>query len=90
MLYSSYHVHPLLAVYFGSPFDRFPAFHTLMSVGRKSFQCAFKMFLLFCTIVKFYSTNRLFTDYYLFSTSVRYLLSRKLSIHVNEAPHLWY
>ena len=26
-----------LAIYFGSPFGRFPTFHTLTSVGRKQF-----------------------------------------------------
>ena len=33
--YLSYHVYPHLAIYFGSPFSRYPTFHTLMSVGRK-------------------------------------------------------
>ena len=33
--YSSYHVYPHLAIYFGSPFGRYPTFHTLTTVGRK-------------------------------------------------------
>ena len=28
-------MHPHLAIYFGSPFGRYPTFHTLTSVGRK-------------------------------------------------------
>ena len=33
--YSSCLVYPHLAIYFGSPFGRYPTFHTLTSVGRK-------------------------------------------------------
>ena len=33
--YSSYHLYPHLAINFGSPFGRYPTFHTLTSVGRK-------------------------------------------------------
>ena len=50
-----------LAIYFGSPFGRYPTFYTPISVGRKTFQYAKRMFPLFCAIVKFCSTNRLFT-----------------------------
>ena len=42
MHYSSYHVHPHLAIYFGSPFSRYPTFHTLMSVGRKKLSVCLK------------------------------------------------
>ena len=49
-------------IYFGSPFGRYPTFHTLKSVGRKKcFQYVKRMFPLFRAIVKFCSTNRLFT-----------------------------
>ena len=34
--YISCHVYPHLAIYFGSTFGRYPTFHTLTSVGRKS------------------------------------------------------
>ena len=33
--YSSYHEYPHLTIHFGSPFGRYPTFHTLTSVGRK-------------------------------------------------------
>ena len=32
---TSDHVYPHLAIYFSSPFGRYPTFHTLTSVGRK-------------------------------------------------------
>ena len=32
---ASYYVYPHLAIYFGSPFGRYPTFHTLTSVTRK-------------------------------------------------------
>ena len=56
----SYHVYPHLAIYFGSPFGRYPTF--LTSVGRqKAFQQAYNMVPLFRAVVKFCSTNRFFT-----------------------------
>ena len=60
MHYSSYHVYPHLAIYFGSPFSCYPTFHTLTSVGLKKLY-AKRIFTLFCAIVKFCSTNRLFS-----------------------------
>ena len=59
MHYSSYHVYPRLAIYFGSPFGHYPTLHTLTSVGRKSFSVCLKMVPRFRAVVKFYSTNRL-------------------------------
>ena len=49
-------MHPHLAVYFGSPFGRYPTFHTLTSVGQKGFQYAKRMFPLFRAIVKYMIT----------------------------------
>ena len=49
-------------IYFGSPLGCYPTFHTLTSVGRKQyFQYVKRIFPLFRAIVKFCSTNRLFT-----------------------------
>ena len=62
--YSSYHVYPHLAIHFGSPFGRYPTFHTLTNFGRKkTFQYVLNMAPLFSAIVKFCSTNRLFTGH---------------------------
>ena len=62
--YSSCHVNlSASGIYFGSPFGYYPTFHTLTSVGRKQyFQYVKRMFPLFRAIVKFCSTNRLFTE----------------------------
>ena len=53
--YSSCHVNlSASGIYFGSPFGRYPMFHTLTSVGRKQyFQYVKRMFPLFRAIVKF-------------------------------------
>ena len=46
-------MHPHLAIYFGSPFGRYPTFHTLTSAGRKkNCQYAKRMFPLSRAIVK--------------------------------------
>ena len=56
------HTESTVYIYFGSPFGYYPTFHTLTSVGRKHyFQYVKRMFPLFLAIVKFCSTNRLFT-----------------------------
>ena len=52
-------MHLYSAIYFSSSFGHYSTFHTLKSVGRKSFQYAKRMFPLFRAIVKFCSTNGL-------------------------------
>ena len=63
-LYSSYHVYPHLAIYFGSPFGHYPTFHTLTSVERKkASQYGLNMVSLFRAVVKFCSTNITFHEF---------------------------
>ena len=35
-------MHPHLAIYFGSPYGRYPTFHTLTNVGRKKLSVCYK------------------------------------------------
>ena len=44
---ASYHVYLHLAIYFGSPFGRYPTFHTLTSVSLTFRQVAFKLIFYF-------------------------------------------
>ena len=55
MHYSSYDVYPHLAIYFNSPFGRFPTFHILTSVGEESFSVSLK------TITAFSSYSQVFS-----------------------------
>ena len=55
--YSSYHVYPHLAIYFSSPFGRYPTCHTLTSVTRKKLSVCVKMLSLFRAVVKFYYSD---------------------------------
>ena len=53
MIDASYHVYPHLAIYFGSPFGRYPMFHTLTSGGRKKLLACPKMLSLFLAVLNF-------------------------------------
>ena len=51
--YSSYHVYPHLAIYFGPPSRRYPTFLTLTSVGQKELFSMSKTWCRFRAVVKY-------------------------------------
>ena len=55
---ATYHLYPYLAIYVGSPFGRYPTFHTLTSVVWKKL---FSILPLFRAVVRLSSTNILFS-----------------------------